>query len=136
MKNTKKLNTVENANMILALAQKISAEHAVMTQNTKEEYCIEMFSSVKKERAQVWICRQHVDIYVSSKVEKMYNALEETEQYKRSTFVDTTQRKRVYKTIEEITDFLNQFVEVKATKKATAKKTTTKKVNRKENKTA
>ena len=131
MKNTKKLNTVDNANMILALAQKISAEHAVLTQNTKEEYCIEMFSSVKKERVQVWICRQHVDIYVSSKVEKMYNALEETEQYKRSTFVDTTQRKRVYKTIEEMTDFLNQFVEVKATKKATAKKTTTKKVNKK-----
>ena len=99
MKNTKKLNTVDNANMILALAQQISAEHAVLTQNTKEEFCIEMFSSVKKERAQVWICRQHVDIYVSSKVEKMYNALEETEQYKRSTFVDTTQRKRVYKTI-------------------------------------
>lgn len=123
------LNTEENANKILELAKQICTEHAVLTQNVKDEYCIEIFSSKKVERSQVWICKRHVDIYVSANCD-MYNLLNETEQYKRSSNIDTKQRFRAYTSIDDMISLLQSYIDSKAVK-TTKKRVTTKKVNKK-----
>lgn len=121
-----KLNTEDNAKLILALATKISKEHAVQTQNSKDEYCIELFSSKKVERAQIWLCSCHVDIYVSEKC-ALYNLLTEEEQYKRGSNVDTKQRIRKYTSIDDMKQLLESYIASTTTKSATDTKKNTKK---------
>ena len=126
----------EALEQILAVTKKIDNNATLLTKNNGKMY-IELLDTQVEKRAQIWVSATQIVIFAGSKTQIFDKLTSDYSISKSDSHV--TQRKTIFesdKRIDLVIDFLNQFIEVKATKKTTTKKTTTKKVNKKASATA